>query len=67
MELLPEMARVAAKRFLELARANLNVLVPYTMGTSLDWKQAQLEKNRFTFSIFRRDRFALRDWGIVTP
>jgi hypothetical protein len=65
MELIPETARGPAQRFLALARPNLAVLASYTMGKSLDWKQSLLETNRFTFSIFRRDRFALLDWGIV--
>jgi hypothetical protein len=53
MDLVPLTERVAANRFLELARTNLNVVVPYTMGGFGGYMHR------------RRERFALCDWGIV--
>jgi hypothetical protein len=53
MDLVPEKERLAATRFLELSRANLDVLVPHTIGGLGGYMHR------------RRDRFALLDWGIV--
>lgn len=53
MDLVPEKERVAANRFLALARGNLAVVVPHTM------------KEFGGYMHKRRERFAFRDWGIV--
>lgn len=53
MDLVPEKERVAANRFLTLARNNPDVVVPHTMNDFGGYMHK------------RRERFALRDWGIV--
>ena len=59
--------KARARQFLSLIRSNLGVVGPYTMTPGKP--PAGIDKgpgeNRFDFSHRRRDRFALRTWGIA--
>ncbi len=56
-----------AKRFLDDTLPNLAVIGPYTMtpGDPPAGQGGKANENRFNFSHRRRDRFAVRPWGIL--
>jgi hypothetical protein len=56
-----------ARQFLAMVRPNLAAIGPYTMtpGEPPAGLNAKPDENRFDFSHRRRDRFALRPWGIL--
>lgn len=60
-------AQKRARQFLAQVLPNLNVIGPYTMtpGDPPAGQVVHRDENRFNFSHRRRDRFALRTWGIL--
>lgn len=59
--------KARAREFLTMVRPNLAAIGPYTMtpGKPPGGAEAIADTNRFDFSHRRRDRFALRPWGIL--
>lgn len=56
----------AARRFIKLVRPHLEALGPYTMVPEPPFSaKAAIEQNRFSYMHARRDRMALRDWGMA--
>lgn len=56
-----------AQQFLKMVKPNLAVIGPYTMtpGQPPAGLNSTTNENRFSFNHRRRDRFALRPWGIL--
>lgn len=56
-----------ARKFLEMVKPNLGAIGPYTMtpGQPPAGLNVKPDENRFAFNHRRRDRFALREWGIL--
>ncbi len=65
LDLLSEVDQAGAKRFVARTRPNLQTIGDHTMVPRPNQGWTAIQQNRFFFSHRRRDRFAIRDWGIV--
>ncbi len=55
----------AARRFLRLVRPHAGLISNHSMVSPRNTAEAAIEENRFFFSHRRRDRMALKEWGIA--
>ncbi len=63
---LPEGARQEeARRFARLVKPHFELLGQYSMVPTVNQAAPAVKENRFWYSHRRRDRFALREWGIA--